>query len=112
MLSRNSARKEFQAVLGGDGLSFLRSLSRRASRVEHGDFGNHCIENATGRTDDDLTAHLGTGADKTMWSPSWNEDHIARAELQHLFAEPKVVASFADDERFVVRRMTVIARTG
>src|SRR3954453_9636783 len=112
ILCTHSAREELQTVLGGDGLGLLRSSSCRASGVEHGHFRNHCIEDAARRTDDDLTAHLGTGADKSMWSTSRNEDHITRAELQDLFAQTKVIASLADDERLVVRGMTVIARAG
>ena len=44
-----------------------------------------------------------------MWRAAWNEDNVARAELQQLFAEAEVVVSVADNERLVIARVTVKA---
>jgi len=44
-----------------------------------------------------------------MWRAPWNEDNIARAELQQLFPEAEIVVSFADDERLVICWVTVVA---
>ena len=46
MLSHSSAGKELQTVLDGDGPGFVRGVSCRAARVEHGHFGNHGVEDA------------------------------------------------------------------
>lgn len=61
--------------------------------------------------DDAPTPHLGTSADETMRSASWDEIDIARAGLQQLVVKSEVAASFADDERLVVRWMRACANS-
>src|SRR5678816_2038717 len=44
-----------------------------------------------------------------MWRAAWNEDNVARAELQQPVAEAEIVVSVADNERLVIGRVTVEA---
>jgi hypothetical protein len=62
-----------------------------------------------GRTDNDLAAHFGTRADETVRRSAGDKDHVAGAQFQQLSVEAKVVVSFADDERLVIRWMSVVA---
>ena len=66
-------RQELETIFFCDGSRFIGSRSRRAAAVQHRGFGDHRVEDAARRTDDDLAADLGTRADEAMGRSSWHK---------------------------------------
>jgi hypothetical protein len=83
-VGRGQTAQKLHAVLRGNSSEVRRDTwPRWASTIDFRccGFGDEDIEDAARRTDDQLTTDLGADTHEAVWSASWHEQHIPRAEI-------------------------------